>query len=283
MKVGLIGKGFVGGALYNTFIKSINVEVFDLDKSKRTVNSLKDLSSKCEIIFLALPTPMQENGSIDLDPIESNLSVLNSYNVLFNIHNIIVIKSSLPPGKTEYLQSKYNRLHFVFNPEFLTERNADEDFKNQTKVILGGKHEDLIKVGEVYKTCLPKAQIHFTDTTSAEMVKFIVNCFLSTKVSFFNEMYQVCNKLNINYDDVLKMSLLDERIGSSHTKVPGHDGSVGFSGSCFPANVNIMIDEMTKLGIQPTVLKAVWSKNKEVRPEQDWNKLEGRAVSKSKK
>lgn len=278
-KVGLIGKGFVGGALYKAFSPFVKMKVFDLDTTKRTIESLKKLSETCNVIFMALPTPMKEDGALDLEPIESNLNLLNKY----NNRNIVVIKSSLPPGKTAYLQSIYTNLHFVFNPEFLTERNADNDFKNQKNVILGGAPEDVLSVKSIYQKCLPQAEVYQTSSTSAEMVKFIVNCFLASKVSFFNEMYQVCETLNINYDDVLKLSLLDSRIGSSHTNVPGHDGDRGFGGSCFPANLNIMMDEMKKINVKPTILKAVWDKNKEVRKNEDWKKLEGRAVSSKNK
>lgn len=277
--VGLIGLGFVGGALNESFKLVFNMYKYDIVPEKRNIESLIDLCDKCNVIFTALPTPINNDGSINLFAIESTLEKLNN----INKKNIIVIKSSLPPGKTKYLQQKYSNLKLVFNPEFLTERNAVEDFKNQTKVILGGNKDDTDIVKEIYECGLPGVTVYQTDTSTAEMVKFIVNCFLSTKVSFFNEMNQVCKKLNIDYNESINLSLLDPRIGYSHVQVPGFDGHYGFGGSCFPANINIMIDEMLKLNLKPTILQAVWDKNLEVRPEKDWELLKGRCVIENKK
>lgn len=274
--LGIVGCGFVGTAVKRFFEKKFEVKVFDIISSKRTKNveSLKDLAES-RVIFLALPTPIDMvTGQCNFEIINSTLKELND----LSIKSIIVLKSSIPPGKTNEFQEQFPNLKLVFNPEFLTERNANEDFKNQTKIILGGNEKHTGEVAYVYKEVKPSLTVHETDTNTAEMVKFTINCFLATKVSFFNEMYQVCQASNINYDDMIALTLLDKRIGESHTSVPGWDGRLGFGGSCFPANINIMIHKMLDFDIKPVILKATWDKNLEVRSEKDWESLKGRCV-----
>ena len=117
-----------------------------------------------------------------------------------------------------------------------------------------------------------------THSTIAEMVKYFTNTFLSTKVSFANEMKQICDEINIDYDKVVEYATYDNRLGKSHWAVPGPDGKLGFGGSCFPKDINALIHLAGQLDLCPDVLLGVWEKNLEVRPEEDWKKLKGRAV-----
>ena len=103
--------------------------------------------------------------------------------------------------------------------------------------------------------------------------------FLATKVSFANEMYQICEGLGIDYDKVVEYSTYDERLGKSHWAVPGPDGKLGFGGSCFPKDINALIHLAGQLDLCPDVLLGVWEKNLEVRPEKDWEELKGRSVT----
>lgn len=273
--IGCIGKGFVGDSLCFAFEKHFKVETFDLLPEKSTTGSLTELVEKSEIIFLALPTPISlETQNCDYQIIREVLSELNE----MRCPRILILKSSVAPGKTKEFQEQFPNLKIVFNPEFLTERNAREDFLGQTKIVLGGNREHTEIVAEYYQVVFPNATIHQTDTSSAEMMKFIINCFLASKVSFFNEMSQVCEKLGISYEGVRKLAILDERIGESHTRVPGWDGHKGAGGSCFPANQAIMKRRMEELGIKPTMITASIEKNLEVRPEKDWELLKGRCV-----
>jgi len=167
----------------------------------------------------------------------------------------------------------------VFNPEFLTEANYIDDFKNQNRIIIGCD-DDAPKtiVKQVYQRAYPKVPTIKTHPTIAEMVKYTTNTFLSTKVAFANELFQACEALGIDYDKVIEYARYDDRLGTSHWGVPGPDGRFGFGGSCFPKDTNALIARMKELGVKPTVLSAAWEKNLEVRPEQDWKKLKGRAV-----
>ena len=167
-----------------------------------------------------------------------------------------------------------------FSPEFLTEANSFEDFKNQTRIIIGGPRPATGKVKQMFRKAFPQIPIVKTSTTIAETVKYFINCFLATKVSFANEMKQVCDGLDIDFDKVVEYALYDERIGKSHLSVPGPDRSMGFGGHCFPKDLNAIRFVAQDLSLDPTVLTAVWEKNLEVRPqaERDWENMIGRAV-----
>ena len=177
------------------------------------------------------------------------------------------------------LNRECNNVNVVFNPEFLTEANYLDDFKNQNRIIVGGKRPYSTKVSNLFKKAFPKTPLVKTHSTIAEMVKYFTNCFLATKVSFANEFKEYCDKIGIDYDKVVEYSLYDDRIGKTHFSVPGPDGDLGFGGSCFPKDINALICEMRERDVTPDVLSGVWNKNLSVRPERDWEQLKGRAVS----
>ena len=166
----------------------------------------------------------------------------------------------------------------VFNPEFLTEANAVEDFNNQNRIILGGPRPATTKLRRLYSKVFPKAHIIKTDSTHAEMVKYLTNSFLATKVSFANEIYQVCQKLNIDYDKVVEYATLDDRLGKSHWNVPGPDGDFGFGGHCLPKDLSALIYLAMKFDTETNVLNAVEETNDVVRKNRDWEDMKGRAV-----
>ena len=110
------------------------------------------------------------------------------------------------------------------------------------------------------------------------MVKYFLNSFLATKVSFANEMYQICDKLDIDYDKVIEYAKYDDRLGKSHLNVPGPDGDFGYGGHCFPKDVKALIEVAMSYDMNPTMLIATNEKNNEVRKDRNWEKQEGRAV-----
>ena len=121
--------------------------------------------------------------------------------------------------------------------------------------------------------------LHFLTNKEAEMVKMFRNCYLATKVSFCNEMYEYCHKLDVNYENVRKIAASDDRILHSHTLVPGHDGRKGFGGTCFPKDTSSLKYEMTKIGVKPYIMEAIIDRNETIdRPEKDWVLDKGRAV-----
>lgn len=273
MKIGIIGQGFVGNAIYQKFKKYYDISTFDIAPDKG--NCTEDITMKCDVVFVCLPTPMTAEGDCYTGFVEETI------NKIYNKRTCktVVIKSTILPGTTERLNKKYgNDLQIVFNPEFLTEANAVEDFKNQNRIILGGPRPATTVLKQIFSKVFPKAHIIKTGSTYAELVKYFTNCFLSTKVSFANEMYQLATALNVDYDKVVEYATLDSRLGDSHWAVPGPDGDFGFGGHCFPKDLAAIIKLCNSLDINPTVLNAVNIKNNEVRKDRDWEKMEGRAI-----
>ena len=275
MKIGIVGQGFVGSAVYAGFKNYFNVETFDLNK-KSTCDSLKTLVEKSQFIFICLPTPMEKDGKCHIGIVENVISEINS----ISTKKILIVKSTIPPGTTEKWNKKYKNVDIVFNPEFLTEANALDDFKNQTRIVLGGTRKSNARVKRLFTKAFPKVPVIHTSSTIAEMVKYVTNCFLATKVSFANEMYQICDYLKIDYDKVIEYAKHDDRLGYSHWNVPGPDGDFGYGGHCFPKDVKALINVAMELesSITPTILNATNSKNDEVRKNRDWEQQKGRAV-----
>ena len=270
--IGIIGQGFVGNAVYQKFKNHFGVLTYDIDREKCN-STFDELATKCDTIFVCLPTPMNSDGSANVSLIEGTLEKLNRYE-----NKVVIIKSTIPPSTTEGFNKTYTNLSVVFNPEFLTERNAVSDYENQNRIILGGPKRATTHLKQIFSKVFPKASIVKTDSTHAEMVKYLTNTFLSTKVSFANEMYQLCEKLGIDYDKVVEYSIYDERLGKSHWSVPGPDGDFGFGGHCFPKDLAALIFLTQKFDTTNNVLKAVGETNNSVRNDRDWEKMKGRAV-----
>ncbi len=281
--IGIVGQGFVGSAIREGMSPYFNVETYDIDKTKgSSCSSLSELIDKTEeILFVCLPTPMNSEGRCDTRIVETAISDINDECVRINRKIITVIKSTIEPGTTDRLNDRYSNVTVIFNPEFLTEANSFEDFKNQNRIIIGGPRPASTKVKTMYRKAFPKVPIVKTGASVAETVKYFINCFLATKVSFANEMKQICDSIDVDFDKVVEYALYDERIGNSHLSVPGPDGSLGFGGHCFPKDLNAMMVLASLSNIPTPVLSGVWQKNMEVRaPEdRDWEKMLGRAVS----
>ena len=279
MKIGIVGQGYVGTAVKEVFSKHYNVETYDLDKDKCSVDYLEDIVELSNIIFICVPTPMKKDGSCDTSIVESVVKDINDMVVSRNVSGrIVAIKSTIPPGTTNRLNKECENISVIFNPEFLTEANFIDDFKNQNRIIIGGERPSTTKLRQVYSLAFPNVKIVKTGSITAEMVKYFTNTFLATKVSFANEMKMICDGLNIDYDKVVEYSTYDERLGKSHWAVPGPDGKLGFGGSCFPKDLNALIKTAEELDIFTNVLNSVWDTNLDVRPEEDWKELKGRAV-----
>ena len=276
--IGIVGLGYVGTAILKGMQQSYKIETYD-KYTPSTCNNVEELCSAAKVIFVCVPTPMSENGRCDISIVKSVLSELSVH----CDNHLVVLKSTVPPGTTEKFNQDYDNFSVVFSPEFLTEANYINDFVECNRIILGGPLVSTQRAKEVFKKRFSDKIIIETNSTVAEMVKYLANTFLATKVSFANEMKQICDKLDINFDEVVECATLDSRLGSSHWAVPGPDGRHGFGGSCFPKDINAMIHFMEQKGLQPKILKAVWNKNLDVRPEKDWENLIGRAVTKGDK
>ena len=288
MKIGIVGQGYVGTAVRTVFEKHYDVLTYDVKNTLSNISSLEELVRAVEVIFVCVPTPMNKDRSCNTDIVEDVISDINDsmYIDILNHHpkmdKTVVIKSTVPPGTTERLNEENDNVTVIFNPEFLTEANFIDDFKNQTRIIIGGSRPATTRLRQIYSLVFPNVPIIKTGSTTAEMVKYFTNKFLATKVSFANEMNLICDRLGIDYDKVVEYSIYDERLGKSHWAVPGPDGHYGFGGSCFPKDMQAIINFAESLGIEPSVLKGTWSKNLDIRPEEDWKQLKGRAVVEEK-
>jgi len=279
MKIGIIGNGFVGSAILHGFILHVDdVLIYDADP-KRSTNTLAEVINESNVIFMCLPTPMFESGECDLSIIESVLDEID--NLEFNRREkIFVLKSTIVPGTTDKFSQKFPDFSFVFNPEFLTERRARLDFINTARIVLGGSEALTSKVEDLYRVRFPYTKIIKTSTVTAEMIKYMCNCFFATKVSIMNEFKQISDALGANWNDAMDGFISDGRIGNSHIDVPGHDGDLGFGGKCFPKDINAIITKAEELGIDPKVMKSAWEKNKEVRTNLNWYDIPGAVTKK---
>jgi len=307
--IAVIGQGFVGGSLTTVFSER-GFDVYAYDKAGKYAKgalpchgdpvagypgSIAELIGDNEeggtpgfskVYFVCLPTPMFEDGSADTSIVEGALNELSK----IQGERIAVVKSTVPPGSIENWNKKFESsgLKIVFNPEFLTEANALDDMRNQTRIILGGPRPWINTVKQVFQSAFPKVPIIKTSSTTAEMIKYLTNNFLSVKVAFANEMAQICEALdksglNVDYDKVVEYTKYDRRLGDSHWAVPGPDGLRGFGGHCFPKDLNALMYVAKKMNIKPTVISAAWEKNLEVREDRDWERMTGRAVSQNVK
>ncbi len=278
--VGIVGQGFVGGAIREGLSGFYNLRTFDINRALCNCMSLREVVETCRIIFVCLPTPMRPDGSCDIRIVEDVVEEINDLCRETKLKDrIVILKSTVPPGTTSSLNEEHDDVTVVFSPEFLTEANSVDDFKNQTRIIVGGPRPASSLVKTLFRKAFPAVPIIKTSSDHAEMVKYFINCFLSSKVSFSNEMYQLCTRLGLDYDKVVEYALYDKRLGPTHFSVPGPDGSFGFGGHCFPKDLNAMITVFAERGLKSTVLQAVKEKNDEVRDDRDWEKMRGRAVS----
>lgn len=277
MKIGVIGNGFVGSAVANGF-SNHDVKIFDKnpDSSK---NSLKEVLGQ-DFVFVCVPTPMKDVLGDDC-----NLSIIEScFREIESIGSgaTFVIKSTVPIGTTARLQNSHASINIVHSPEFLTARFAKEDFLNADRHIVGYVKNKIVgeKTLNLFNSAFPGTPCLMMKSDESESVKYIANCFFAAKVSFFNEIFLLINKLGLDWDSIINGVMGDKRIGDSHYQVPGHDGDKGFGGTCFPKDINALIKTFEKNGIDPKLLKAAWSVNMKVRQDFDWGRSDS-AVSDS--
>lgn len=259
--IGIIGNGFVGNAVYQNFRDKVNCKVYDVDKN-RSLNTLEEVL-KQRYIFVCLPTPMRSIGECDT-------SILDSFfeNLPENIEGTFVIKSTVPIGTTKKYSKQYKVIH---NPEFLTARNAVHDFRNSERNVIGGDYELCYKFAVMFGEMFPHIPNIIVSSDESEAIKYFSNTFLTLKVAYFNKMYDMCEKLGMDYEKVCMGVKSDSRIGESHTKVPGIDGDRGFGGTCFPKDLNSLIVQMENNEINADFLKEIWKYNQEIRKVIDWH------------
>jgi UDPglucose 6-dehydrogenase len=286
MKISVIGTGYVGLVSGTCFAETGNqVICVDIDENKvnrlrngevpiyepqlevlfernvrqkrlKFTTSLKEAVNQSDIVFLALPTPPGEDGSADLSYV---LGVAKELGKIITDYKVVVDKSTVPVGTAKKVTeaiSEYARTDFdvVSNPEFLREGYAVEDFLKPDRVVIGTSSKKAQKVmEELYKPFVRQGNpIFFMDEKSAELTKYAANSFLATKISFMNEIANICELLDADVDKVRIGIGSDSRIGKRFL-FPG----IGYGGSCFPKDVQALIKSSNKVGYDFKILNAV--------------------------
>lgn len=232
--IGIVGHGFVGQAIEYGFTNDlVNITISD----PRLGTTIDDLDEDLDVAFVAVPTPMGDNGKIDASIVISVVGQL-----VESTEAIIVLKSTVTPDIVEDI-AEMAPSRFVYNPEFLTEANAKEDFVDTKFHVFGGTDYAVGKAIECYikySNCYDLGNIWSCTAPEAAFVKYTINTFLATKVTFFNQMKDDMDRFGADYDDVMDIVKQDSRIGTSHMQVPGPDGKRGFGGACFPKDTAAM-------------------------------------------
>lgn len=283
--VGVVGHGYVGKAVEYFFSSMCTTIVHD--KAKPEMASLKEVVDLSELIFVCVPTPMRKDGSCHTGIVEEVIRgiIEQAKLVSRNLNNfIVIVKSTVSPGFTKKMKERHPGLRLLFSPEFLTEANSVQDFVNTNRILLGGDLEDGRVAFKYFEGRLTdkveegRVTVASCSSTVAETVKLFTNGFLATKVLFCNEMNKLCDSLGIPYEEVRKLSLLDRRIGLSHTFVPGPDGQLGFGGHCLVKDLHSLKFVSEQVGTGQKLFTTLLERNDEIREDRDWEKMEGRAV-----
>ena len=286
MKITVIGTGYVGLVTGTCFAETGNkVTCVDIDKAKvdkltsgqitiyepglekiflrntkegRLVftTNLEDVLEASEIIFLALPTPPGADGSADLKYV---LGVADQMGKLMKGYKVVVNKSTVPVGTADKVREAIAKNYkgefdVVSNPEFLREGVAVEDFMKPDRVVIGTKSEQAKKVmTELYAPFVRQGNpLIFMDERSSELTKYAANSFLATKISFMNEIAQLCERMGADVDMVRRGIGSDDRIGKRFL-FPG----IGYGGSCFPKDVQALVKSSNEVNYEFEILKAV--------------------------
>lgn len=262
LKLGIVGHGFVGKATDWGFNKRVSKFIVDPLHNTRT-GDLKDFAP--DIVFICVPTPMNDDGSQDSSIIVEVIKDLITYCP----NTIKVVKSTVLPSLLDELQKLDSKL--VYNPEFLREKHANLDFVNSDMIIFGGDRNISTQVSNAYlrhSRCKTKEHI-FTDLKTASLIKYSINTFLASKVIFFNELHTLYEALDVKdtWESVINIVSRDNRIGDSHMDVPGHDGKKGFGGACFPKDSLALIKFANNLDIDLNSLISTVKINNKIRSE----------------
>jgi UDPglucose 6-dehydrogenase len=290
MKIAVVGTGYVG-LVTGTCLAETGNHVCCVDIDERKVNklkngqitiyepgleklfernlkeerlyfttSLKEGLEEAEIVFLALPTPPGEDGSADLKYV---LGVAHDIGKLLTDYKIIIDKSTVPVGTAEKVRAAISQNYkgefdVVSNPEFLREGVAVDDFLKPDRIVIGTTSERAkTMLTELYAPYVRQGNpIIFMDERSAELTKYAANAFLATKISFMNEIAQMCERLGADVDMVRKGIGSDERIGKRFL-FPG----IGYGGSCFPKDVKALVHSAKEAGYNFHILDAVTEVN----------------------
>jgi UDPglucose 6-dehydrogenase len=254
-KVGIVGLGFVGNAIKESFWDESRLVLVDNDK-KRGRDPFADLRL-CDGVFICVPTPQDEDGTCDTSILEDILFKLK----IIEFEGVIISKCTAPPNVYTQLNEKFPNL--VHAPEFLTAANAVRDYANGKFAIIGGRIKAYRDLAEkiIRESQISLETVQHCSIGEASLAKYVINTFLATKVIFMNEIKQLADSSKLDYDKIARMVSSDQRIGSSHLQVPGPDGQFGFGGACFPKDTSALLKYAEEIGSQLNVLDTAVKKN----------------------
>lgn len=273
--VGVIGAGFVGTAVINGFKYITDVKSYDKFKPGNGDAEFAQATLQ-DVLFVCVPTPEDKfTGECNTSIVEEVLVGLNARQTSLERRNVpVIIKSTIPHDFCREVQAICPSLTIIHSPEFLTERRASHDFATQSRVILGTSDQQkevhmtlaLQTVFRLFKgTFGEKFPVVRVSWEEAGLLKYALNCFLATKVSFMNELVEIAEAAGVDAGNVIDLMKGDGRISVHHMEVPGPDGKRGYGGACFPKDMSALISIAAKLGVDPKVLRAAVEKNLDVR------------------
>ena len=250
-KFTIVGYGVVGKAMHDLLPDAV---LYDVTPG---VGSDRDAVNACDMAFVCVPTPQSESGACDTSAVEETVAWLET--------PIIVLRSTVPVGTTDELSRRYGR-RIVFQPEYLGETAAHPfaDVTQRKFIILGGKRDDTNRVADAYsKLYHADVQFHFSDARTAELAKYMENCFFAAKVTFCNEFFGIAESLGIEYNELRELWLADPRISRDHTFV--YPDNRGFAGKCLPKDLAAIIATGEDVGYSAAMLKAIREVNETFR------------------
>ena len=266
LKLGIIGKGFVGGSVAHGFDRNVEQIIVDPQHSETTLKEC--VKQNPQIIFICVPTPQSESGDVDVSISKTVLAEINK----FRYKGIVVIKSTISPNHLTKFTEDY-KLRIVYNPEFLTEANANWDFCNPSMQILGGNWDDCEAVEKAYvhHTSVKIVPTFKTDIITASLLKYTINSFLATKVTFMNELHvlHASSGAESSWEQFTDMLQRDPRIGDTHLQVPGPDGKFGFGGHCFPKDTSAFVYYSEEQNTLLNLLEKAININDQIRGDDD--------------
>jgi UDPglucose 6-dehydrogenase len=258
MKIGIVGYGFVGQAIGQAH-RSDQLVICD---PKLENSTALDNFVECDAIFVCVPSPSSDDGSCDTSILEEVLKKLSAIT-----HNQVplICKTTAPPTIYNQLQKQYPSI--VHCPEFLTAANAILDYANQSYCILGGDYNWCIKARAVIAHGRPMDfdMFKMVSIETAALYKYMMNCYLATKVTFMNDFKKIADATRVEWIDLIHLAECDSRIGNTHMNVPGPDGRHGWGGACFPKDIAAILSESQNLDVNLDLLYCVESTNKKHR------------------
>lgn len=248
-KITIAGHGTIGKFAHGTFAEAHDCRAYDPPLGLGSVDDLEDV----DFVIICVPTPPLPGGACDVSMVEEIVA-------RSRVREAVIIHSTVMVGTTERLAEKYGA-PVVFSPEYAGEL-AEHPYRDRGRrkfLIFGGADGPARKAASLYQSAFgPDLVVHLVHSRVAEMVKYMNNAFLATKVSFVNEFFDLCGAAGISFEDVRRVWLADERIGDSHTLVTAERG---YGGRCLPKDVAAICTMARELGAPLRVLEAVQEAN----------------------